>query len=139
MVKLILVRGLPGSGKTTFAWKKKSYIEDSGQSAVVVAADDFMVDWLGNYKFDPSKLNWCHTMCFNIASNWLSNNTTVIVHNTFTRISEMKQYIHLAEKLNIPLEVIRMTTQFKSVHGVPEETMMRMKARFQDYEGEIYV
>lgn len=140
MVKLILVRGLPGSGKTTFAMKKKYLLRDAGENVVTIAADDFMVDSQGAYRYNPSRLRECHSACFRFTELMLVDGFTVIVHNTFTRVqAEMQNYINLANRLEIPLEVIRMTTQYRSVHNVPADVMKTMKDRFQDYPGEIYV
>lgn len=59
MATLVLIRGLPGSGKTTLA---------AGLSRVDgltrrCAADDWMLDDAGHYKFDPSKLRAAHEAC----------------------------------------------------------------------------
>ena len=55
---LILVRGIPGSGKSTFAnliWN----------SYAICEADKFFYDKDGNYNFDPSKLKQAHEWCQN--------------------------------------------------------------------------
>jgi len=53
---LFLVRGLPGSGKTSFAsaiWNDYAVCE----------ADKFFYDKEGNYNFDGSKLKEAHAWC----------------------------------------------------------------------------
>jgi len=53
---LTLVRGLPGSGKSTFAnfiWNDYAICE----------ADKFFTDKEGNYNFDASKLKEAHKWC----------------------------------------------------------------------------
>ena len=55
---LFLVRGLPGSGKTSFAsaiWNDYAVCE----------ADKFFYDKKGNYNFDGSKLKEAHAWCKN--------------------------------------------------------------------------
>ena len=51
MKDLILLRGLPGSGKSTFA---KMLVRDKDYRHK--EADMFFVDSEGNYKFEPSKI-----------------------------------------------------------------------------------
>ena len=53
---IYIIRGLPGSGKTTLAHNLVS-------RHCCVAADDFMVDENGDYAFDASKLGECHRRC----------------------------------------------------------------------------
>jgi len=53
---LILVRGVPGSGKTTFA----EMIQ--GPHGAIVATDDFFYED-GAFNFDPSKLGEAHEWC----------------------------------------------------------------------------
>lgn len=82
--ELILIRGLPGSGKTTLAeqimkeWKE---IRDGRgrqvKSCKLIAADDFfMVD--GEYKFDPSKLSEAHAWCQRETRESLTSRTELI-------------------------------------------------------------
>lgn len=134
MNKLILVRGLPGSGKSTFA---QTIIDLAGAGAknsiVTVAADDFMVDADGNYKFDPSRLSYVHDECqrfVKAAMNFGIN--TIIVHNTFTQEWEMNPYFALAEqyKYEVTSIVVENRHGNKSIHDVPDERVEKMRDRF---------
>lgn len=126
--KLVLIRGVPGSGKSTYA---KNNISDY----VNLEADMyFMRD--GEYKYDPRKIKDAHRWCFNEAKKNLLAGKNVVVSNTFTRIFEMQNYIDFAEKHNIKFKVFRMDNQFKNIHGVPDDVLKKMKARFEDYPGE---
>lgn len=130
---LTLVRGLPGSGKSTFAnWIWAHY-------AVFEADKYFMVD--GEYKFDPSKLKEAHAWCLNEVKSRMEENKEsqgryypeITVSNTFTQEWEMKPYIDLANQYGYTIFTIIVENRHgnSSVHNVPEETMVKMKDRFE--------
>jgi len=123
---LTLVRGLPGSGKSSFShfiWNECEVCE----------ADKFFYDKEGNYNFDPSKLKEAHAWCKNEVETRMIDNQKIAVSNTFTQEWEMKPYFDLAEKYGYTIFTIIIENRHgnKSIHGVPEETMEKMKNRFE--------
>jgi adenylate kinase family enzyme len=93
---LYIVRGIPGSGKSTFA---KSLGGTHFETDMF-----FMVD--GEYKFDFTKLKeshkWCQdrvgdAMILNITANL---NDVIVVSNTFTQEWEMQPYFDMVELIN---------------------------------------
>ena len=151
MNTLVLVRGLPGSGKSTIA---KSFVthpsvenikmltNDFGDTwyqvkpTVHLEADMFYTDHEGKYTFSADLLPHAHKWCSNTARIFMNAGYNVIVSNTFTTLKEMKPYLEHAELIGMPIRVIRMENNFGSIHNVPEETIQRMRDRFQDYPGE---
>ena len=129
---LYLVRGLPGSGKST--WAKERF-----PAFIHLEADMWFIDNEGNYNFNQDNLHIAHRWCQDTTRILLRNGFNVIVSNTFTTLKEMKYYVDLSEDLYVPLKVYSMTTMFGSVHNVPNETIKRMKQRWQKYEGELFV
>jgi len=130
--KLTIIRGIPGSGKSTFAKK----MIDRNMADFHYEADMYFLDKDGTYRYDPSKIIFAHSWCrFNVFEA-LSKRFRVIVSNTFTRISEMEPYITYCKKNGIPFEVIRLETQYGNIHNVPEEVLSNMKSRFQDFPNE---
>lgn len=123
---LYLVRGLPGSGKSTFA----------AQLAEALGASHFEADMYfyqsGEYKFDQTQLWSAHTWCQNCTQAAMLGGKTVIVANTFTTEREMKPYLQLATMLGY--KVVSLIVENRhgnlSIHDVPEETMTKMKNRF---------
>lgn len=127
MCKLTLIRGLPGSGKSTLAQR---LAEASWSNSSHYEADQFfMVD--GVYKFDASKLAQAHATCLQRTDKDLEMGRYVLVSNTFTTWREMLPYFELAKKYCIiPQVILCQSGPYKSVHGVPEETIERMRQRF---------
>lgn len=122
-LRLTLIRGLPGSGKSTFA---------KSMNAVHVEADQyFYVD--GVYVFDPSKLAAAHSQCLDKAVEALKSGKSAVVANTFTTLREMTPYLEAAHEYGATVVVLNMLTQYEGVHNVPQATVDRMKARWYDF------
>jgi predicted kinase len=124
MQKLYIIRGVPGSGKTTRAQELAgmNYFE----------ADQWMWNSAGEYQFDPSRLGYCHTMCKNSVRAALAAGLPVVaVSNTFVKKRDYMPYVKLAEEFGAEVEIIVMTGNWKNVHGVPEETVERMRRQFE--------
>ena len=126
MAELIIIRGLPGSGKSTEA---KKYLENS-QHIVNIEADMFFTKETGAYIFNPSQLQYAHRWCLDTAKIFLRQEKTVVVSNTFTTFSEIKDYVTFAVTAKIPISIITMTNKFGSIHNVPDYAMERMSNRF---------
>lgn len=123
---LILIQGLPGSGKSTFG---KRLAKEIG--AYMFEADDyFMKD--GEYVFDPSKLHEAHKKCLQNTKRHIEAGDNVIVSNTFTTRRELLPYLNLrADKF-----LIKMETNYGSIHNVPDFAIERMKERLDNCEVE---
>jgi predicted kinase len=128
---LLIVRGITGSGKTTFV--KNSKIECMHLEADMLCVKTAAYQWEG----DNVKGN--HETCFEIAKLVFSRGADLCISNTFTRKWEFAHYINLAKSLGYYVEVYRMDNDFGNTRSVPEEIVQKMKARFEDYEGETIV
>lgn len=133
---LTLIRGLPGEGKTTLA--------KGMTGAMLVSADDYMVDNYGNYSFDPSQLSLCHALCQARAILLLGDGHHVVVHNTFVKNWEMSPYRAAAHALNVKCEIesvhnaiLASNSEYinalaaRNVHGVPARQIARMAFDWQ--------
>lgn len=133
MKTFILIRGVPGSGKSTVAGAIADMWYGAGQ---VVAgpfeADQHMVDEHGAYKFDPKKLGLCHAACqFDCIKAMQDGVNVVIQSNTNTKKWEFAKYIEAAEANGYTVQEIIVKGDFENTHGVPAEKVQEMKDRFE--------
>ena len=136
MKHLTLVRGLPGSGKTSFMWR---CVGDMLGVVYQIATDDFfMVD--GKYQFDPKLLTENHEKCRLQVQEWLEGQKgDVWVHNTFSCRWEMEPYLTLAASNNYFVTVIDIfdggctdeELAKRNSHGVPIEGITAMRNRWE--------
>lgn len=124
-MKLVLVRGISGVGKSTFVDNNASPDDLWGE------ADMYFLDMFDNYVFDASKLKKAHNWCFTNAIDGLSKYDTVWISNTFTTIWEMEKYVNTAHSLGAEITIVSLENEsYGSVHNVPEDKMTQQKERF---------
>lgn len=117
---LILVRGVPGSGKSTYA---KSLGVEAHYEA------DMWFDANGGY--DPTKIAIAHDWCQRKAVEAMESGKVCVVSNTFTRLWEMEFYRSAARRLGYEVREVVMTGNWPNVHGVPEDKVRQMRDRFE--------
>jgi len=122
---LVIIRGLPGSGKSTIA-------KTQFPNFVNYEADMFFTDNSGNYAFDKTRLQEAHSWCIEATRKALSERKDVVVSNTFTRLYEIQPYVKMAMEFNIPLQIVHATGNYKNTHNVPEEFIDIMKSRWEN-------
>lgn len=129
---LILLRGLPGSGKSTLG---EIILQTTNSSkADVLSADNFFMDNDGNYNFDATRLKEAHNMCQQkCAERMRLEFSKIVIANTFTQDWEMKPYFEMADRYRYRVHSVIVENRHgsKNVHDVPEEKLEQMKARFQ--------
>jgi len=120
---LILLRGLPGAGKSTFA--------GIIPNAENFAADDYPELYEGG--FHPVLLPQAHRWCQDCVRNAMIFDVPLIaVHNTLTTEREMKPYFDLAKEFGYTVVSLIVENRHgnASVHNVPEHVMNKMEDRF---------
>jgi predicted kinase len=135
MKQVVIMRGVSGSGKST-------YIKEHFADATVVSADKYFYNKEGEYKFDGSKLGQAHGSCrARFESALKADKTLVVVDNTNTRCKEFKSYLKTAEDNGYEVRVVRLDVPLASLygrnlHGVPDESVKAMHGRMEPFEGE---
>ena len=142
---LYIIRGLPGSGKSTLgeqlADSDMDYSPDSrgGVKYYSYAADDWFTDRAGNYNFVPQELPDAHEDCrARVLGAMLSGIENIAVCNTFTQAWEAAPYFKLCEAHGYTPVVLECQSQFGNVHGVPQETIKDMASRWETREDFMY-
>ena len=119
--EIVLIRGLPGSGKTTMGVAM-------GESHVLCEADLFYM--VGTeYRYDASRIQKAHDWCLAQAKQALAAGKNVVVANTFCRLHEMTPYYNLGA----PVRVLEATGCWPSIHGVPQDKIEKMRQRWETF------
>lgn len=134
MNKCIIIRGVPGSGKTTLISQlEKEY----NKKAYICSADDY--HYFGaakikeNYKFDISNIGSAHKQCQDKFTNGLiSNESFIVVDNTNIKEKDYKWYYLLAKQYNYNVifhTILPGTIEQhfeNNVHNVPKNVIENM-------------
>lgn len=116
--EIILIRGLPGSGKSTIAKQMIGYVH--------LEADMFL-EVGGIYVYDASKVSQAHDWCIASAKTALENGENVVVSNTFVKLWELERYVNLG----FPFRIIEANGKWSNIHGVSHDKIEKMKSRWE--------
>lgn len=117
MKTLYIVRGVPGSGKSTYC-----------RTVIGVrpfeADDFFMRD--GIYRYVPDMVPKAHDFCKRRCENAMIEGQEIIaVANTFTRKWEYGKYLELAEKYGYEVVIHICRGKYKNIHNVPDDVISK--------------
>ena len=141
--QLYLIRGLPGSGKTTMARKlvQMSLLGNFGvRNATMIAADDYFYSGInkhtgeggGFYSYDSSAIRYAHSKAQQRTIERMEKEDELIaIHNTFVQNWELQAYYDLADRYDYQVTVITMEGNYGSQHDVPQWAIQRMKDRWE--------
>ncbi|KAJ8000458.1 hypothetical protein DPEC_G00180330 [Dallia pectoralis] len=135
---LVMLRGAPGSGKTTLA---RAILEQNPQG-VVLSTDDYFCRH-GEYFYDPSVLGEAHEWNHNRAKVAMETSCSpVVIDNTNMQGWEMRPYVAMALRQNYKVLFREPDTWWKnkprelerrSKHGVSAEKIRQMMDRYESH------
>ena len=128
---LILLRGLPGSGKSTIG---DIILFTAQNNQDVLSADNFFIDREGNYVFDATRLKEAHNDCQQkCAERMKMQFSKIVVANTFTQEWEMETYFEMADRYRYRVHSLIVENRHggQNIHDVPEDKVELMKNRFE--------
>ncbi|KAH9630115.1 hypothetical protein HF086_004821 [Spodoptera exigua] len=141
---LILMRGVPGSGKSYLARKLVDMMVGGGphnyRTHILTTDDYFMIR--GQYQYDKFRLSEAHAWNQQRARSALRMGLSpVIIDNTNIELWEMEPYLREGVKNGYIIEVVEPTTPWakkanilmkKNVHNVPLVSIKRMLENYRE-------
>lgn len=144
-MKVIILRGVSGAGKTEGALRQSYCGGIYNEGFFVVSADNYFLQMDDanrvSYNFDPKKLPEAHNHCLRQFLKGLERLKdyhihTIVVDNTNTTVAEVAPYIALARAFEADLEVHTILVDpfvaaKRNTHGVPLSSVIQQDLRLR--------
>jgi predicted kinase len=138
---LIVLRSLPGAGKSTLAQKIKTQLEAKGSEVIICSSDHYFIcPACKEYTFVKDRLGAAHFACQKKCAEAMDENVDVIIiDNTCVSAKECRVYVELALFHGYDVEFLEPETSWafdldelekRNVHKVPREALERMLGRW---------
>ena len=127
---IILLRGLPGSGKTTLA----KTLSENGKYPVLSIDSYFTDEKTGEYIFEFDKNHLAYKSCENKAEDALKKGLEkIFIDNAFTLEWEMEPYFKLASTYDYTIFIVTVENRHKgqNSHHVSQEQLEKMAVKYK--------
>lgn len=139
---LIIMRGLPGSGKSSVSKRVQELFQRQDTQVVRICTDEILEMCEGGYLWAGHKMPLYHGIAAKISSLSFSNSVPVVIlDNTNTKIRDFEGYIHRARAAGYCIRIFIVggfseediqNSIKRNSHNVPEDAIRRMANRFQE-------
>ena len=127
---MILLRGLPGSGKSSLA----ALLSEKGKYPVY-SIDAYFTDPVsGVYQFDFRQNHLAYKQCEKDALQSIKTGVPkIIIDHTFTLEWEMEPYFNMASANNYQIFVMTVENRHggKNIHGISENQIEKMAEKYR--------
>ena len=139
---MIIMRGMPGSGKSHLAQMVVSLMTENDLSQHILSTDDyFIMLGRGIYAYDYNLLPQAHNWNQKRTSESLKRGINpIVIDNTNTQSWEMQPYVMMAVDHDYVVEVLEPVTEWRNkeaelakrnIHSVPREKIRQMLDRYE--------
>jgi len=119
---LIILRGWPGSGKSTYAKQKAREL-----NAVICSIDDYFINRHGEYVYKPNEVPFAHAYCIRQFLNAVSLNKNIIVDNINMHARQYSIYYNIGLAYHYQIKIKTLNGHYESIHDIPEAIIEKMK------------
>jgi len=124
VLRLTIVRGLPGSGKTKFANSLKG---------VTIVDDDSFFETDKGYRFKEEYYKDSFKYIQAMTMYYLFRGQSVVATSPFIKVKDITPFKGIAKRYNAIFEIVEVKGDYGSVHGVSDEVMEDMRSNWEVY------
>lgn len=132
MSELVIIRGLPGSGKTTYARHKyPTYLHYD--------LDHLFTDVDGTYRYEAQLREEAQSFLLKLVDFGLSRKENIVVTEIFSSKNDLQPFMLLAEHYDVPIKIYTklLPNGQRSVHNVPVCIMNDLILKYDYSVGEV--
>lgn len=139
-MNLYIMRGIPGSGKSTMARHILAQSLSEGADGAIFSTDDYFMSPQGDYVFDPVKLAAAHAWNQDRAVRAMDKLDTIIIDNTNILKAHYANYVAEAKARGYRINIVTVGSfdpdfvqecAMRNTHRVPLHTIQRMAQNFE--------